>query len=368
MMDYTRLVTALIDWFGASARDLPWRRVADPYAIWISEVMLQQTQVQTVVPYWKRWMRELPDIQALARAPDEKLLKLWEGLGYYRRARQLGAAARLVVARHDGRLPRDESALRSLPGIGRYTAGAIRSIAYDQPAPIVDGNASRVLARLFAIRGRLRRPAIDRKLWALAQDLINTAARTGAGEACAQFNQALMELGAVICTPRRPACPSCPVQQHCQAMAAGHVERYPSRGRTPVASARAFVVIVARAARRFCVRQRPLDGVNGGLWEFPCVAVEAGADDAPAGIAEELFGVKPLSLDSLGTVRHAITRYRITQQAFVVRFPAAAVERQASPGRWLSLAELDPLPFTGAHRRILRRLLDAHQITPTAPR
>lgn len=344
------LVPLLLAWFAAQARDLPWRRTRDPYAIWVSEIMLQQTQVKTVIPYWERWLRELPDVVALALADGARLHKLWEGLGYYTRVRNLQRAARQIVAQHDGKFPDRFEAVLTLPGIGRYTAGAICSIAFNQPTPIVDGNVARVLARVFGLRTEVTAKETQDKLWALATTLVGEAEAHAQRErtpvaACSHLNQSLMELGAMICTPRAPACGACPLAAWCVAQKAGKPERFPVKRARPPATARRVVAFVAERAGKYLVHQRPPGGVNAGLWEFPNVEVTSGE-------GAELSG-KPLC-----TIKHSITRYRITLEA--VRVPPgqlpSAVRRAG--GRWCGLADLEALAFTSAHRRIVRRLAE----------
>src|SRR5258707_919982 len=207
-MNRKRIVRDLLAWFGDHARDLPWRRTCNPYAIWVSEIMLQQTQVKTVIPYWERWMGALPTLQDLAEANAETIHKLWEGLGYYTRVRNMQKAAREIVANHAGQFPREHEAILELPGIGPYTAGAISSIAFNEPKAILDGNVVRVLARLFGIAENAREKSTNEKLWQLAEALVTTAAQpanqTRHPQSCSHLNQALMELGALICTPRQP--------------------------------------------------------------------------------------------------------------------------------------------------------------------
>jgi A/G-specific adenine glycosylase len=211
---------ALLDWYRANRRDLPWRATRDPYAIWISEAMLQQTRVETAIPYYERFLARFPDLQTLADADSDDVLGVWAGLGYYSRARNLHAAARIVVDEHAGELPDDAEALRSLPGVGRYTAGAVASIAFDRPEPVVDGNVSRVFARLRGIRDDVRKAATVRRLWEEAAALVR-------GPHPGDLNQALMELGARVCTPRAPRCPVCPVAHHCEAQRGGDAEALP---------------------------------------------------------------------------------------------------------------------------------------------
>ena len=276
--------------------------------------MLQQTQVKTVIPYWERWMRELPDIQSLARASEQKVLKLWEGLGYYTRARNLQRAAQSL---NGDAFPTRFDDVLALPGIGRYTAGAICSIAFDQPTPILDGNVRRVLSRLFATH---------KDLWELAQELV---AKT---PSCGAFNQALMELGAVICTPREPRCGECPVTPHCLGRKLGRVADFPSKPKRADPTQRRFAVFVYHNKGRYLVRQRPADVVNGRLWEFPNVEVKKKA--SPKGTR-------------LCSFQHTITRYRNSVDAFLVE------QKPNLAGKWLSLARLDQLPFSSAHRKIL---------------
>ncbi|MFN0067708.1 MAG: A/G-specific adenine glycosylase, partial [Limisphaerales bacterium] len=241
------LVRSLLDWFAVHARDLPWRRTRDPWAVLVSEVMLQQTQVRTVIPYWERWMRRFPDAASLAAVGEDEVLKAWEGLGYYRRARSLQAAARALVAEHAGLIPRGFDDILALPGVGRYTAGAVASIAFNQPAPILDGNVIRVLARLFAVEGDPAARGVNARLWEIAGELVTAAARREKpGErACSALNQSLMELGATVCTPKAPGCPACPVRRRCAAHRTGRVAELPAPRARPATSARRFLVIVA---------------------------------------------------------------------------------------------------------------------------
>ena len=355
------VVRDLLHWFRTHARDLPWRRTRDPYAVWVSEIMLQQTQVRTVVPYWERWMRELPDVAALASAPEHQVLKLWEGLGYYSRARNLQRAARTLLER-GGAFPETVAGLLALPGIGRYTAGAIASIAFNQPAPILDGNVIRVLTRLHALGGDPKSSRLNRRLWATAGALVACAARVSKNAAdlpqgtrtCSAFNQALMELGALICTPRNPNCAACPLAASCRAHIAGRVQRYPQARPNVSPVRRLRVVLLVERLGRWLVRQRPARGINAGFWEFP----EEALDDASAAVrtAAAWAGIPVADAVSVGTVRHAITKHRLTLE--VVRCPL----RRESPGlgdlgRWVTWNTLQTLPLTGAHRRIERQFL-----------
>ena len=358
------MVPALLAWFATAARDLPWRRTLDPYAIWVSEIMLQQTQVKTVIPYWERWMRELPDLATLAAAPEQRLLKLWEGLGYYTRVRNLQKAAQHIVAAHAGQFPRDFDALLALPGVGRYTAGAITSIAFNAPVPILDGNVIRVLTRLFAISENPRDKATNGQLWQLATQLVEAAAPHGSAfrvphsalifsGPCSALNQSLMELGATVCTPQKPQCPLCPVRAHCAAHREGRVDELPNLGPRATTTRREFHAFVVEHDEEFLATQRPAGVVNAGLWEFPNLEV-TGQDSAPAASLKQLLQTAA-RCEPLCEIKHTITRYRITQRAFHVamkRKPASTITRS----RWLPLAELHALPFTSAHKRILAHI------------
>src|ERR1700687_2663804 len=262
----------LLAWFSARKRDLPWRRTKDPYRIWLSEIMLQQTRVVAVVPYYESFLERFPDMQALARARAEAVLSHWAGLGYYSRARNLLRAAQEIDARHGGRFPSDYDAALALPGIGRYTAAAVLSIAYEKPLAVRDGNVARVLARLGAVRGDLRAPALWRKLETTAQELL---ARKSPGD----WNQAMMELGATVCTPKSPRCGECPAAQWCQALKLGIAEQLPDARKKPPAMkiTLAAAVLVNPCGRTLLVRRTGDDGaLFSRMWQFP--ALEAPAD------------------------------------------------------------------------------------------
>lgn len=351
------LVSRLLEWFSENARDLPWRKTCDPYAIWISEIMLQQTQVKTVIPYWERWMRELPTLQALSAEQPDKILKLWEGLGYYTRARNLQKAAQLVCENFGGKFPKNFHEIIALPGIGRYTAGAISSIAFKQPSPILDGNVIRVLTRIFGISGNPRDKIINEQLWRLASDLVSLARKKTSPKSispdsnCSFLNQSLMELGALICTPRSPKCAECPAKKMCVAYRDNRIEELPALEKRSQPTKRRFVAFVVERKGRFLVQQRPVKVVNANLWEFP--NMELLADDAFA--SHEYFNVATSAIP-LCTIKHSITRYRITVDAF----HASLNETKKVPaGKWLFVSELQKLAFSSAHRQILDRLSSA---------
>jgi len=418
-MNHQYIVKSLLAWFSHNARDLPWRRTRDPYAIWVSEIMLQQTQVKTVLPYWERWMRALPNLGALARAKPERLHKLWEGLGYYTRVRNLQRAAQIVCESHDGQIPEDFDDLLALPGIGRYTAGAVCSIAFNQPKPILDGNVIRVLTRLYGIGGDPRAPKTNARLWQIAEELVRQAAKADArsgspahstgegcrkpgGEglariintpmetptlrrvrarglqartpavglvpsrgvqgceisrlgACSCFNQSLMELGALICTPREPQCGVCPISKHCVAYREDRILELPYTVRGIRATPKRFVAFVVNKRGRLLVRQRPAGVVNAHLWEFPNLEMSP-ADSDLEQAARRVLKILPRRLEPLCTVKHSITRYRITLEAYRVVIDHGA-RISAGKGRWLDRKQLGQLAFTSAHGRVLRRLV-----------
>jgi A/G-specific adenine glycosylase len=360
----TELATAqfartLIAWFDGNARDLPWRRTRDPYAIWVSEIMLQQTQVKTVMPYWERWMTRLPNIRALAEASPETIHKLWEGLGYYTRVRNMQKAAQKIVSEHAGIFPNDYEDVLALPGIGPYTAGAICSIAFDLPAPILDGNVIRVLARVFGITQNVSNKEINRKLWNVAEELVQAAADlsdannrdANGGRHCGRLNEALMELGALVCRPVAPFCNLCPLEKSCRARRENKINRIPNLGKPVASTARRFAAFIARENGSVFVRQRPAGIVNAHLWEFPNVELNGDENDL-ARMARKAIGLKLKSATPLYTVRHSITRYRIRLDAFEV----IAARKLRGDGQWLDWRAANELPFCSAHRKIFDEL------------
>jgi len=292
------LQETLLAWYSACRRDLPWRRTRDPYAIWVSEIMLQQTRVETVIPYFERFMTRFPTAFALAEAPPDEVMAAWSGLGYYRRARMLLDGAR-VVAGAGGGVPGDRTALLEVPGIGKYTAGAIASIAFGEPVGLVDGNVARVLARLFAIDEDMRKKGM-RTAEALADGIV---ARHDPGG----WNQALMELGATVCTPRSPACSICPLAKLCRARAEGRVAQLPVLSPKASPKAQRVQTIVARSAEgRVVLARRSRGGLFGGLWEPPCI-------DGPAKARAQLKVWLPVgALKASGVVEHVLSHRKLT--------------------------------------------------------
>jgi len=315
--------------------------------------MLQQTRVETVIPYFERWMARFPTINALAQASQQEVLVIWEGLGYYSRARNLHTAAKIVVAQHGAQLPDDVRALQKLPGIGRYTAGAIASIAFGQDEPALDGNIRRVLARVFNLSEPARSPAGERQLWEYA------AAHLPPGQA-GDYNQALMDLGAVICTPRAPDCPRCPLVGECQAYALGVQEERPVIAKKPVIPHHTVAAAVIQRDKQVLIARRPPNGLLGGMWEFPGGKVKPGEDLASClqrEICEEL-DVQIQVGTPLGVYRHAYTHFRVTLHAFRCRLLNGSEPKpiEASALHWAALEELADFPMGKIDRQISRDL------------
>ena len=350
----------LLAWFALHARDLPWRRTRNPYAVWVSEIMLQQTQVKTVIPYWERWMKELPTLTALAEAPMEKLLKLWEGLGYYRRVRHMQKAALAILRGHQGKFPTAWNEILELPGIGRYTAGAICSIAYNTPVPVLDGNVIRVLTRVYGIADNPTKATVREGLWQLAQALVGAAAGIGdsanppVSRACGSLNESLMELGALICTPRSPLCTKCPLRKACFAFRHDLVEQLPKLPPTPATTRRTTTSFVVERNGQFLVRRREQRVVNGELWEFPR-AERQSRGATLSKLARATVGTNVRDVRPLCSFQHSITRYRISAKAY----RGTVAKKTGVPGRWLPLPEISKLPLTSADGKILRALLRA---------
>lgn len=344
----------LLCWFRAEQRDLPWRGTEDPYAIWVSEIMLQQTQVATVVPYYELWMARFPTVRALAEADEEDVLHAWQGLGYYSRARNLLRGARAVMDAYGGRIPDTLPELLALPGVGLYTAGAIASIAYNVPAPIVDGNVIRVLTRLFALRGDPVRAPLKRWIWQLAERLIPE------GEA-SDFNPAMMELGATVCTPVRPRCGQCPVAEACEARRLGIQEELPETAPRPkVTPVHVVAGVVWKGGRVLLTQRRDDESRWAGMWQFPNVEVRPGEDTAQAvrRAVTECVGVEVSPGERAALIRHSVTRFRITLEAFHCQ-PAGEAPRSVAckAWNWVCPSQLGDYALPAAHRNIARRLL-----------
>ena len=354
--EHVALVEALLDWFGRNARPLPWRREYSAYQVWVSEIMLQQTQMDRAVAYFERWMRRFPDVRSVAEADPDEALKLWEGLGYYSRVRSLHKAAQAIMLRHGGDVPLDHAALRALPGIGEYTAGAILSIAGNESVPAVDANVERVFARLFDIDAPVKSP--------IAADFIRhiAAALIPPGQA-RLFNQALMELGALVCG-RNPRCGDCPLARFCQARRLNIVADRPVPGKKYGYTALEIISGVLMHEDRVFIQKRLDSGVWAGLWEFPGGRLEPG-EEPGRGIVREFFEETEFSVavrTYLGVVRHAYTRYRIAMHCFVCAFvpalakgdgPPEPVLHAATDYRWVHPAELERYTLPAGHRKLL---------------
>ncbi|HEU4429101.1 MAG TPA: A/G-specific adenine glycosylase [Myxococcota bacterium] len=344
-----RVRRALLAWFARHKRDLPWRRTRDPYAIWLSETMLQQTRVETVIPYYERFLARFPTVFALADAPADEVTRLWSGLGYYSRVRNLHAAAREIAREHGGELPREVETLRGLPGVGRYTAGAVASIAFDRPAPIVDGNVARVLARLLDLRDDVRSPPVQQRLW-------QEAAALADGPRPGDLNQALMELGALVCTPRAPKCLLCPLREMCRGLAAGDPEALPVKKRARAPRAIEGVAAIVTRERSLLAVRRPPQGLLGGLWDLP------GGDLSPREAAEaaleralrERLGLAVAGVVKLGEVQHQFTHRTLRLHVFRAKAKPGRVARSHYDAhRWLSAAAFQRLGASALARKAL---------------
>jgi A/G-specific adenine glycosylase len=343
----------LLRWFDRVARDLPWRRTRDPYAIWVSEIMLQQTQAATVEPYYERFLRRFPTIQRLAQARLDTVLKLWEGLGYYSRARSAHKAAREIVARHDGRLPRTKDDLLRLPGIGAYTAGAIASIAFGLREPVLDGNVTRVFCRVFRIRANPKQAAVQKELWRIAEGLLPVK-RVG------DFNQALMELGSEVCLPRTPHCGECPLSKVCQARLRGEANLLPVRGpKKAIPSYTIAVGVIYDRCGRILIDKRKPHGLLGGLWEFPGGKKER-AESLEAALRREVreeLGIRIRVKRPLVVVDHAYSHFRVRLHAFECVHVSGAPQCAACDEvKWVWPQSLGRYAFPAANHKIIQAL------------
>ena len=338
----TEIHAPLLRWFEKNARDLPWRKTRDPYKIWISEIMLQQTQVATVIPYYQRFLKSFPTVHHLAKSDLSKVLKIWEGLGYYSRARNLHRAAKIVLNHFRGKIPDDLKDLLNLPGIGKYTAGAILSIAYNKEAPILDGNIRRVLSRVFAISENPKKT--EGLLWKISESLIPK----GRSDA---FNQAIMDLGAMICAPKDPLCHRCPLHRYCKAKASGNPERYPSRGikrRIPHIEAISGVIL---RNEKVLLHLRPPKGLLGGLWEFPNWKSEKKIRSRLRlrlrnHIRKEM-AINVEVKEPIGTFKQTYSHFKLTLHVF----NCEAIDGRGK-GRWMLVRNLHLIPMSRIHRRI----------------
>ncbi len=340
---------ALLKWYRREKRDLPWRNTRDPYRIWLCEIMMQQTRIDQGLPYYERFVQAFPTVHDLAAADEERVLKLWEGLGYYARARNLHKAARIVSRDLGGAFPRTVEGLMALPGVGRYTAGAVASIAYGVPAPVVDGNVKRVLARLFNLELSIDSPAAQAPLWQRAAELVP---RTAPGD----FNQALMELGARICVPSKPRCPECPVRTRCEAHARGTQDELPRRNARTTAPRHEDVAAVIRRDGTYLLGKRPDHGLLSGLWEFPGGPVKAGETHAAAlrRIAREDLGIAVKVRGLVASVDHTYSHMKVRLSAYRCDMSGGDAEPRAHADlRWVARRDFDALAFPMVNRKFL---------------
>ena len=370
---FRQFADRLTAWLAQEQRDLPWRSgpagARDPYAVWVSEVMAQQTQLAVVVGYFKRWMARFPTVESLAAADQQDVLKLWEGLGYYSRARNLHSAAQIVAYEFDGELPRTRQELLRLPGIGEYTAGAILSLAFGLPEPVLDGNVKRVFSRLWDIEEAIDARATEQRLWKYAQEMVGANSRPGA------VNEGLMELGALLCRPRTPLCPDCPLQANCLAYARGVEKLRPvrsARKETPHFDVAAAVIWEGTpGASRFLIAQRPGDGLLGGLWSFPGGRREPEDEDLPACLKRAISRELGLSITVGGqvtTVEHAFTHFRMTLYVFHARIRSGSPQAVGVVDwRWVTLDEVERYPCPVADRKIVGALRGLTKVAKAFP-
>ncbi len=347
----------LLSWYATQGRDLPWRRTRDPYAIWISEIMLQQTQVKTVIPYYERWLARLPTVEDLAIADQQTVLKLWEGLGYYARARNLHQAAQQVVAEHGGHFPQDLAGAIALKGIGRTTAGGILSATFNQPVAILAGNVKRVLARLIALPVPPNK-ALD-PLWALSEQLLDP-------QQPRDFNQAIMDLGATLCTRHNPACLLCPWQLHCAAYNQNAVSDFPmTESRPPLPHKRIGVAVITDDQGNILIDRRKQEGLLGGLWEFPGGKIEPDetVEECVKREIKEELDIEIEVGSRLITIEHAYTHFKVTLNVFNCKHLSGDPKPlESDEVRWVTLDEIDQYPFPKANSQIIEAMKKQSQL------
>ncbi len=349
----------LLDWYGCSGRDLPWRKTRDPYKIWLSEVMLQQTTVAAVSAYYKRFLVRFPTVESLAAAPLEDVIDLWAGLGYYSRARNLYAAAKMVVEQFDGVFPEDAEALQQLPGVGRSTAGAVSALAFDRHAPILDGNVRRVLCRLFALQEPPRSAKAEKQLWCWSEKITPV-------ENVHDFTQAIMDLGAMVCLPRKPLCDECPLVELCQANALGLEKELPLKQVAKQTPTRYDVALMIDHGDRYLVRRRNVDGFLGGLWEFPTISISAEDDSEQK--SRQLLG--HLNLEGsgkyVGCIQHVYSHFRLKSEIYYKQIENLFLISEEE-NVWFSLDELQNIALHGAHKKVLAKFQKERSLNVFTP-
>jgi A/G-specific adenine glycosylase len=341
-----KLSTSLLKWYAKHGRAMPWRDHPDPYAVWVSEIMLQQTRVETVIPYFEKWMKLFPDVNSLAKSEEQDVLNAWEGLGYYTRARNLHKAAKIIASDFNGKLPRDLQALRSLPGVGRYTVGAIASIAFKMDEPTLDGNLRRVFSRLYDVTEYADSPAGEKMLWELAE---KNLPKGKAGD----YNQALMDLGATICLPKNPRCLLCPLMSICKSRENGTQEQSPvlrPKKRVPQ-YIHAAAVIIERG--RVLLNQRPRDGLLGGMWEFPNARVKANPAEELEKALKTAIRLNVKKKEALTVVGHAYSHFSVVVHAYWCR--AISIPKNKNL-KWVKIGELDDFPMGKVDRQIAKKM------------
>ena len=340
--------SSLLDWYGQSGRDLPWRNIRDPYRIWLSEIMLQQTTVTAVIDYYQRFLEKIPTVESLAVVPLEEVIDLWAGLGYYSRARNLHATAKLVVEQFEGHFPEEVEALQKLPGVGRSTAGAISALAFDRWAPILDGNVRRVLCRLYALQEASRSASAEKQLWHWSEQITPT-------ENVHDYTQAIMDLGAMVCVPRKPLCDQCPLSEFCQAHKLGLEQQLPLKQAAKQIPTRQEVALLINHDGRYLVRRRMAEGFLGGLWEFPTISLLEGADpEQKLRLLLSDFGLKGRA-ESIGSIQHVYSHFRLKSDIYckkVEDLPHVAEGENS----WFPLAKLKNIALHGAHKKVLAAL------------
>jgi A/G-specific adenine glycosylase len=343
--DWKSFSNSLLAWYSKNKRILPWRDSRDPYSIWISEIMLQQTQVISVIPYYERFLKEFPNLKSLAEAPLEKVLKCWEGLGYYSRARHLHSTAKEVKQKYDGNLPNRSEALVELPGIGNYTACAVASIAFGEPVPVVDGNVWRVFSRILLLEDL---PSVGKpKIFKFLKEIIPESTPS-------TFNQAMMELGALVCVPQNPSCSICPVQNFCKAFHQKKVENYPKKPASKKIPHNLWAVLAAVCHEKILLRKREQTGLWGGLWDLPSVKIRklSEARNQVQSIMEKL-NLKPLGNPlKLNPVNHVLTHFKLTLYPYVAEIENKPAVKGHS---WVELKD-NPHPIPVPHLKILKNI------------
>lgn len=338
----------LLVWYHANKRDMPWRETKDPYCILLSEFMLQQTQVDTVIPYYRRFLKNFPTVHDLANAPQDHILKAWEGLGYYARARNLHKAAKAISEQHNGTVPNTYDTLKSLPGFGPYTTAAVLSIAYNKDHAVLDGNVIRVLTRLFDTHEDVTQTSVKKQLWELAETLL---VKGQAGD----YNQAVMELGATVCTPKNPACNTCPLTPYCQAHKTGTQEQLPIKAKKKPRPHHTLGAGIVWHNNKVLITQRPQNGLLGGLWEFPAGTQQPKETLQEACIRgiKETVDIDITIQDRFRTVKHAFTHFSITIHAFQCQYQTGKTQTLACDNfAWVTLSELADYAFSRTSRKL----------------